>query len=41
MGQGNESSKELSISGKVAFLWGMAGIYQKDYFTSADQEIPD
>ena len=26
---------------KVTFFWGMAGVYQADYLTSADQAIPD
>ena len=29
-GQGSYSSKECIVSGKVTFLWGVAGFYQED-----------
>lgn len=38
------SNKECIVSGKVIFLWGKGGgggVYHADYFTSADQVIPD
>lgn len=35
------TSKEWIVSGKVIFLWWMAGVCQLDYLTSADQVSPD
>ena len=35
------TSDEWIVSGKVTFLWGTAGVYEVDYFTTADQTIAD
>ena len=35
------TSDEWIVSGKVIFLWGTAGVYEVDYFTTADQTIAD
>ena len=35
------SSNEWTVSGKVTFLWGAAGVCQADRLTSADQVMPD
>lgn len=40
VGQGSYTSKEWIDCSKVSFLWRMAGMYQADYLTGADQVIP-
>ena len=35
------TSDEWIVSGKVTFLWGTAGVYEVDYFTTVDQTIAD
>ena len=36
----HQEKKQVSYC-KVTFLQGMAGVYEADYLTSADQAIPD
>lgn len=40
-GQGSYSGKEWVVSGEGTFLQGKAEVYQANYFTGADQVIPD
>lgn len=36
-----DGDKDKERTDQLIFLWGMEGVYQVDYFTAADQEIPD
>lgn len=41
VGQGNYTSKELIVVAGSLFFWGTAEAYWADYFTGANQVIPD
>ena len=34
-------AKKQIVYSKVAFLWGITGVYQADYLTSAEEVIPN